>query len=194
MEEYTEYCLHYRKCGLRSPKRRFNLDRSRLPTGAPHEQGMLDPSQADTVMCAVFSAVNSHSSGRHLALAKASRGNYEEAIRYIELVESMRPEAGRFAQLSFAYSQMGRAEDAQRFFDDFERRALENRVSDAWWAQAYAGIGDFARALESLEAAVEHRELTDQAPLTALTTNQWRIPELDEPEFRVLLDNLWSDQ
>lgn len=127
-------------------------------------------------------------------MAEASRGNYEEAIRYIELVESMRPEAGRFAQLSFAYSQMGRAEDAQRFFDEFERRALENRVSDAWWAQAYAGIGDFARALESLEAAVEHRELTDQAPLTALTANQWRIPELDEPEFRVLLDNLWSDQ
>ena len=54
MEEYTEYCLHYRNCGLRSPKRRFNLDRSRLPIGAPHEQGMLDPSQADSDVRGLF--------------------------------------------------------------------------------------------------------------------------------------------
>jgi len=130
----------------------------------------------------------------HLALAEASRGNYEEASRYIELVESMNPAAGRFVQLSFAYAEMGRDEDVQRFFNEFERRAAENRVSDAWWAQAYLGIGDFARALERVEMAVERREPADLAPLTALAANQWRIPALDEPEFRALLDTLWSDQ
>ncbi len=127
-------------------------------------------------------------------MTEVSRGNYDEAVIYIDIVESLNPPVGRFTQLELAYYLMGRGEDAERLFSEFEKRAIENPVSDAWWVRAYVGIADFEQALERLETAVEQRELGDLVPLTSFAANPWQIPELDKPEFRALLDELWSDR
>ena len=71
---------------------------------------------------------------------------------------------------------------------------MEDPVSNGWWARTYIGVGDFEQALERLTLAVQQRELGDIVPLTVLAANPWDIPELDEPEFRNLLDGLWDDQ
>jgi len=130
----------------------------------------------------------------NLALTEIARGNYDDAVRRIEIVELLNPGTGRFAQMALAFSQMGRDEDAERLFAEFEKSAAENPVGDAWWAIAYMGIGDYAQALQRLETAVEKRGLTDLAPLSGLAANTWGDPELDQPRFRELLDGLWYDE
>ena len=129
----------------------------------------------------------------NLALTEVARGNYDDAVRHIEIVARLNPGTGRFAQLAAAYSQMGRDEDARRMFLKFEESAAENPVGDAWWARAYIGIGDYEQALQRLETAVEERGLTDLAPLSGLVANPWGSPELDALEFRALLDGLWDE-
>ncbi len=76
----------------------------------------------------------------------------------------------------------------------FEERATEEGTGDAWWAQAYIAVGDYERALQRIESAVNERVSLDQTALFALAGNSWGDPELEEPEFRALLDGLWDDQ
>ena len=130
----------------------------------------------------------------NLALTEVARGNYDDAVRRIEIVERLNPGTGRFAQMALAYSQMGRDEDARRMFLKFEESAAENPVGDAWWARAYLAVGDYEQALQRLETAVEERELTDLASLSSLAANPWGDPILDEPDFQELLSGLWDDK
>ena len=81
---------------------------------------------------------------------------------------------------------------AMRLFVEFESRAEEEGIGDAWWAYAYAAVGDREQSLERLRSAVNERSSVDQTPLTMLRANPWGDPDLDTPEFRELLDGLWD--
>ncbi len=128
-----------------------------------------------------------------LAFTEIARGNHDEALEILEIVERMPPVGFRLSQVVHAYGQMGRREDALRMFSVFEESATQNAVGDAVWARSYIGIGDYEQALQRLESAVNNRVLTDFAVLTAFASNPWNDPVLNEPEFRELLDNLWGD-
>ena len=93
-----------------------------------------------------------------------------------------------------AYALAGRPEDARRLFAQFEERALAEGVGDAWWANAYIAVGDYEQALQRIESAVNNRISADQAALANLAANPWGDSELEKPEFRSLLDNLWDDE
>lgn len=81
----------------------------------------------------------------------------------------------------------------QVFNDLVERAAREGGVNDARWAQAYIAVGDYEQALQRIESAVNERVALDQAALVALTANYSADPELNRPEFRELLDELWDE-
>jgi hypothetical protein len=87
-----------------------------------------------------------------------------------------------------------RPEDAKRIFAQFEERATDEGVGEAWWANAYIAVGDYGQALQRIESAVNGRISVDQIALTLLGQNPWGDPELERPEFRELLDGLWNDE
>jgi hypothetical protein len=92
-----------------------------------------------------------------------------------------------------AYALAGRPDDAARIFVEFEERATEEGIGDAWWAYSYIAVGDYPEALQRMESAVNRRLSVDQTPLTMLWGNPWGRPELETPEVRELLDGLWDD-
>ena len=129
-----------------------------------------------------------------LGYVEASRGNAAEAVRLLQLAERLgQPTVYRLAQMAHAYALAGRPDDAMRIFVEFEDRATEEGVGEAWWANAYIAVGDYGQALQRIESAVNERVSVDQTALTILAENAWADPELDKPEFRALLDGLWDD-
>jgi len=129
-----------------------------------------------------------------LASAEIGLGNYEEAVRELELLEGRDVDlpAPRLSQLALAYAAAGRSDHAERVFAEFKEAAGTNPVGDAVWARAYLAVGEDQLALESLKSAVIERAFTDQPTLSEFTANFWNIPQLNEPEFRELLDRLWD--
>ena len=96
--------------------------------------------------------------------------------------------------MALAYSQAGRSDEVQRLLSELETRARSGEfIGDAQWARAYIAIGNYELALERLESAVADRLSADVLTLTAIAANPWNDPELDNAEFRALLDNLWDD-
>lgn len=109
-----------------------------------------------------------------LARADLLRGNYEEAIRELDLASSLRdPERMEVVDLALkvgAYARVGRRVDAQAIVDDLERRRagvedrqkagkavpFEERVPPIWLALAHLGIKEKERAIYWLELAYSH--------------------------------------
>ncbi len=129
----------------------------------------------------------------NLASAEAALGNLSEAIRGLQLVEQLDPLAYRLPQMALVYKQAGLPEEAARLFSEFEQKADDDSVDEGAWVRAYIAVGDYEQALQRLESAFDNRTLIDVATLTELAANPWSDPELDEPEFRELLDSLWID-
>ena len=133
----------------------------------------------------------------NLGWVEAARGNTAEAARRLQLAEELGRSSSlpvfRLAQMARAYAFIGRPEDAMRQFAQFEERATREGVGDGWWAHAYVGIGDYARALERVESAIRARVPVDQAALVNLAANPWGDPELETPEFQELFSQLWDD-
>ena len=95
--------------------------------------------------------------------------------------------------MAHVYALAGEPDDAMRLFAQFEREVDENPVSDAVWIRALIAVGDYEQARQRLESAVQNRTLTDLLALTAIEANPWRDPELNKPEFRELVSDLWND-
>ena len=117
-----------------------------------------------------------------------------EAVRLLRIAEGLAQNVFRFAQIAHAYAISGRSDDAGRLFKQFKQAASESPVSDAVWSWAYIAMGDYERALQRLESAVQNRVPTDMIALTAIEANPWRDPELERPEFRELVSRLWDDE
>ncbi len=131
-----------------------------------------------------------------LALSEAARGNQAEAMRTINLAESLTEEielsAFRLSQLAVAYAQLGRRDDVLRLFHELEGMEAQEPAGDALWARVYLALGDAEQALQRLESAVRTPVPTDVATLADMAVNSLGNPILDRPEFRELLDGLWD--
>ncbi len=171
----------------------------------PYQLGLIyrDAEQWDAAAAAIRNTLNADPANLFLNInlgwIEAARGNAAEAVRRLQLAEEVaRPPAPvpvfRLAQMARAYALAGRPEDARRLFAQFEERALAEGVGDAWWANAYIAVGDYDQALARIESAVNGRVSVDQAALANLAANPWGDSELEKPEFRSLLDNLWDDE
>jgi tetratricopeptide (TPR) repeat protein len=129
----------------------------------------------------------------NFASSEAALGNYDEAIKRLQVVEQFEPSAFRLPQIALVYRQTGRPDDAMRLFLDFEQQASDESVDEGAWVRAYLAVGNHEQALERLESAADIKALIDVATLTELAANPWGDPELERPEFRELLDVLWDE-
>ena len=127
----------------------------------------------------------------------ARLGNYPEALRELRLAESLwegiELNAFRVGQLAVAYAQAGSRQDTLRMLSSLQDLARDQPVGHAIWARAYLAVGDNEQALQHLRAAVTERISTDVPTLSELATNPWGDPVLEEPRFREILDDLWSE-
>ena len=128
------------------------------------------------------------------ATVEALLGNHAEAVRLLQIAEQLGQTGIRLAQMAHVYALAGQPDDAMRLFAKFEQEVDENPVSDAVWIRALIAVGDYGQAHQRLESAVQNRTLTDVLALTAIEANPWNDPELNKPEFRELVSDLWNDE
>ncbi|HEY5623091.1 MAG TPA: tetratricopeptide repeat protein, partial [Gammaproteobacteria bacterium] len=144
----------------------------------------------------VFRTIDEGDEGAMIGLAGAEigLGNYDEAVRGLELIEerSLQLPPFRLSQLAITYAAAGQQEDAARLFAAFRNTASTDPVGDAVWARAYLAVGENELALEHLRSAVMERATSDQPTLSEFTANFLNLPQLDEPEFLELLNGLWD--
>ena len=102
-----------------------------------------------------------------------------------------------FPRLAYDYGRIGQTEDAQRFFDDYERLLPEflEQVGESKivlymaMAFAYLAIGEDQKAVDALEelAAVSNGL---QIRVHEFAVNSWSDPVLDQPEFAEVRERL----
>jgi TolB-like protein/Flp pilus assembly protein TadD len=128
-----------------------------------------------------------------LGFVEASRGNHDLAVTELQTAEQLaRGElsALRLAQSAFAYSRIGREEDAARLFGVLEDLASDAPVPEAVWAMAYCAIADYDEAHRRLVGIVDAPPVGEQFALTQLKANAFRDPVLDEPRWLELRDRI----
>jgi len=134
----------------------------------------------------------------HLQLAEINirRRNYDEALRGLRLAESLWGNLQipfRIGQLAHLYSVAGAQEEAARLIRDLESFGETEAIGSAVWARAYLVLGDSDRALEYLGRALEEYNPVDLPTLSSMAINPFGLATLNEPEFRELLDDLWTN-
>ena len=96
----------------------------------------------------------------------------------------------RLAQVAFAYSQMDRREDAERYFGMLEDRARDEPVAESVWAMAHFAMTDYDEAYRRLENALSNPLATDQIALAELKANPYGDSLLDGPRWQELRDRI----
>jgi TolB-like protein/Flp pilus assembly protein TadD len=100
-------------------------------------------------------------------------------------------------ELAYAYSRLGRRDDAVRIFTELEARAAEGDVGAGTWAMAYLAIGDEEQALRRLEQAAEkarnHEPDQGYLHLMNLKMNFLADPRIAEPRFAEVLSRIRGD-
>jgi tetratricopeptide (TPR) repeat protein len=133
----------------------------------------------------------------HLGVAEATNGNYDEAVTNLRIAEEKyggsASQVFRYAQLAMGYSMAGRREAAERMVATLEEREEESPVGDSVWALAHIALGEYDEALVRLEAAMAAPSSASYTSLVEIIANPWGDPVLEEPRFREVLDNLWSE-
>jgi TolB-like protein/Flp pilus assembly protein TadD len=135
-----------------------------------------------------------------LAYIEIVLGNDGVAIDELHRAESL---MGRNRQivmlpeLAYAYSRVGRDEDARRIFDELEQVSGDLDIGTGGWTMAYLAIDAGDRAVEQLERAAEkiNDNETDQGfwSLMNVKMNTTADPLLEEPEFVALRNRLRGD-
>jgi len=132
-----------------------------------------------------------------LAHAEGMRRNTERALEALHRAEKLpvaHDSSITIANLAYAYSQNGAAEDARRLVELLAERVPDRHHQAGNWVLAYLAIGDRAQARESLETVIA--KITDQVPdagfltLRLIRANIYSDPVLDEPAFQALREQL----
>jgi tetratricopeptide (TPR) repeat protein len=121
----------------------------------------------------------------NLSRLASRRGDREEAIGHLQIVEqTLRSYSGSFIVV-YAYGLAGSRADAVRLFNLAEPvAAAEPHVSQTLWAMAYLGLGRNDEALASLKiAAADPSEDLGNAETTFIRINAFADPVLERPEF-----------
>jgi len=132
-----------------------------------------------------------------LGVVEATRGNYDEAVRNLRIAEELSGntvgQIFRYPQLAVGYAMAGRREDAERLFGVLEERSQRSPVGEAVWALAYIALDDYERALQHLETAMATPSSASYTSLVEIKGNPWGNPVLDEPRFKEVLADFWSE-
>jgi TolB-like protein/DNA-binding winged helix-turn-helix (wHTH) protein/tetratricopeptide (TPR) repeat protein len=122
---------------------------------------------------------------RGLALSMLNR--HDEAIVALEKSASVSGQNSEMmAQLALAYGRAGRVDRARAILRSLEVAAQTQHVSPFSFALAYAGLGEWGRAIDSLEAAYRERDWL----LCVLKTEPVFDPVRGDPRFQALLRRL----
>jgi len=131
-----------------------------------------------------------------LAYIEFHLGNHAEALRELGLTEQLLGENRSFVylpELAYAYSRLGRREDAARIFAEIEA-ATGRTVGAGVWAMAYLAVGDSDAARAALEEALGKIENGEPDEgfynLMNLRLNCLRDPVLEQPVFVGLRERL----
>ncbi len=92
----------------------------------------------------------------------------------------------RLEQLAFAYSQLGREQEARRFHRLLVELADRESVPVAMLGMAGFAIGEHDQAFQRLETAVTSPSTGDQIVLSELKANPYGVPILEESPWREL--------
>ncbi len=128
-----------------------------------------------------------------VAFAEVSQGNYDEALRELQIAEQLYREdlsSVRLGQFAFAYGQMGLFEDSASYFSMLEELSREGPVAGAVWAMAYFAIADYDEAYRRLENAVSSPQAGEQIALSELKANAYGDSVLQEPRWQELRDRI----
>jgi len=132
-----------------------------------------------------------------LAYNAIALGDRATALEELQLVERMNGETPALVYLpefAYAFSRIGRPDDAQRYFAALEERAATTDVGVGTWAMAYLAIGNEPEALRQLElaAAKARNQEPDQGyiQLMNLRMNFLADPRLREPRFAEVLERI----
>jgi serine/threonine-protein kinase len=122
---------------------------------------------------------------RGLALSMLNR--HDAAIAALEKSASVSGQNSEMmAQLALAYGRAGRVDRARAILRSLEVAARTQHVSPFSFALAYAGLGEWGRAIDSLEAAYRERDWL----LCVLKTEPVFDPVRGDPRFQALLRRL----
>ncbi len=117
---------------------------------------------------------------------------YPEAIKeFSELLSAssfmmQRPHPLPMAALVHACAAAGRGEDARMYLELMEERGKTDYVAPYWMAIAYLGLGEKGAALDYLEKAYRHHDVT----MVLLNVDPVFDPLRSEPRFVKLIDDL----
>jgi len=124
---------------------------------------------------------------------QVARGNLADALIELRKAEALTQlstaSPDLLAELAYAYSRAGSAEDAQRIVDIIEAKSSTTNVGAGPRAMSLLALGQYPQALSLLrESAVE---VVDQGivdgsfkSLAQISANVLADPELEQPEFR----------
>jgi len=135
-----------------------------------------------------------------LAFAEIARGNHDEALRELQLTETLLGNNRAIislVDLIYAYGRIGRSADAARLFAEIQALAKTQDIGTGGWASAYLGIGDQQKALEQLRLGAERarNHMLDPGFFTLMNIrmNPTRDPVLEQPEFVAVRAALTGD-
>ena len=135
-----------------------------------------------------------------IAYNSVATGNTEAALEEFARLQKVlgdNPPVMFLPEMAYAYSRLGRRDEAQRLFARIEAAAKERDIGTGGWALAYLAIGDEKSALEQLEAAAvkarKHEADTGYLSLMNLKMNFLADPLMTTPRFAEVLARIHGD-
>jgi TolB-like protein/Flp pilus assembly protein TadD len=100
-------------------------------------------------------------------------------------------------EMAYAYSRLGRGDDAKSLFARIEERAKTQDIGTGGWSLAYLAVGDEARALQQLELTAEkarnHESDAGYLSVMNLRMNFLNDPLVTTPRFADVLARIRGD-
>jgi adenylate cyclase len=135
-----------------------------------------------------------------LAMIEIARGNPEVAAAELARAEQLLAEDRQVVflpELAYAYARIGRRADAERIVVEIEQAPAGVEIGSGGRTMMYLALGDRARAVDELEAAIvkieNHRIDQGFFNLLNVRMNVTADPLLEEPEFVALREKLRGD-
>ena len=127
-------------------------------------------------------------------------GDSARALADLQLVERMLGNNRIITflpELAYAYSRIGRGDDARRLFDEIRTIGDRADIGVGSWVLAYLAIGDEEEALKRLEALAEkarnHEPDQGYINIMNLKMNFLADPRIEEPRFAEVLSRIRGD-
>jgi adenylate cyclase len=138
--------------------------------------------------------------GCWLAYIHVALGQNAEALAALVKTEELMGDSRDLVtlpEIAYSYSRIGRMDDVERLYSEFERRIGDHDPGAGIWAMTYLAIGDEERAEQSIRTAIDRagRHEIDQGfwPLMNIKMNATADPLLETPRFVELRERIRGD-